>query len=82
MALFIAIRNADWVLRMAAIKLMAAVFSAFDRPIYQRIIPQHLADVLCFPASVLQHLKNGAISVHLTKGSGHAVGIDEAHEMK
>ena len=82
MALFIAIRNGDWVLRIAAIISMAAVFSAFDRPIYQRIIPQHSADMLCFPAPVLQYLKNGEISVYLSEGTGHAAGIDEAHEMK
>ena len=82
MALFIAIRNGDWVLRMTAIKLMAAVFSAFDRPIYQRLVPQHLADLLCFPAPILQHLQKGAISVRLTKSRGHTVGLDEAHEMK
>lgn len=42
MSFFIAIRNGDWMLRMATIKSM--VFTAFDRPIYQRVIPQHLAD--------------------------------------
>ena len=82
MALFIAIRNGDWVLRMTAIKLMAAVFSAFDHPIYQRLVPQHFTDLLCFLAPILQHLQKGAISVHLTKSRGHAVGLDEAHEMK
>ena len=82
MTLFIAIRNGDWVLRMTAIKLMAAVFSAFDRPIYQCLVPQQLADLLCFPAPILQHLQKGAISVRLTKSKGHAVGLDEAHEMK
>ena len=82
MSLFVAIRNGDWMLRMAVIKSMAAVFSAFDRPIYQRLVPQHLADLLCFPAPVLEYLKKGAFSVRLTKSNGHAVGIDEAHEMK
>ena len=82
MALFIAIRNGDWVLRMTAIKLMAAVFCAFDRPIYRRLIPQHLADLLCFPVPILQHLQKGAMSVRLTKSKGHAVALDEAHEMK
>ena len=59
MSLFLAIRNGDWMLRMATIKSMAAVFSAFDRPtcIYQRLVPQHLADLLCFPAPVLEYLK-------------------------
>lgn len=72
-ALFVAIRNGDWLLRMAAIKLMAAVFHAFDRPIYQRIVPRHLADLLCFPPQVLHHLQKGAISVRLTKSNGRAV---------
>ena len=67
---------------MVSIKYMAAVFTAFDRPIYQKLIPQHLADLLCFPAPVLKYLKKGAFSVRLTKSNGHAVGIDEAHEMK
>lgn len=71
-ALHTAIRNGDWVLRMAAIKSMAAVFSAFDRPIYQRLVPQHLADMLCFPPTVL----------HLTRTTGHAVALDELHKMK
>ena len=81
-ALFVAIRNGDWLLRLAAIKLMAAVFHAFDRPIYQRIVPRHLADLLCFPPQVLHHLQKGAMSVRLTKSNGRAVALDEAHEMK
>ena len=81
MALFVALINGDWVLRIAAIKSMAALFCAFDRPTYQRLIPQHLADLLCFPQIVLEHLQKGAFTVHLTDGNGHAVGLDEAHEM-
>ena len=81
-ALFVAIRNGDWLIRLAAIKLMAAVFHAFDRPIYQRIVPWHLADLLCFPPQVLHHLQKGAMSVCLTKSNGQAVALDEAHEMK
>ena len=69
-------------LQMGAIKSMAAVFSAFDRPIYQHLIPQHLADLLCFPTQVMRHLKKGAFTVHLTEGDGHAVDLDEAHKMK
>ena len=68
-------------LRMAAIKLMAAVFHAFDRPIYQRLVPRHLADLLCFPPQVLHHLQKGAISVRLTKSNGRAVALDKATDM-
>ena len=81
-ALYTAMRNGDWFLRIAAIKTMAAIFSAYDRPIYQVLVPQHLADMLSFPPTVLHHLKKGAISVRLTKTTGHAVGLDELHEMK
>lgn len=83
MALFLAMRNGDWLMRMAAIKSMAAVFCAFDRPVYQRLVPQHLADILCFPAQVMDQMKQGMISVRLTEGSnGHRVALDECHEMK
>ena len=37
-ALFTSIRNCDWQLRVASIKLMAPIFFAFDRPIYQRLV--------------------------------------------
>ena len=65
----------------AAIKSMAAIYWAFDRPTYQRLIPQHVADILCYPKKVLDQLHKGAFTVHLTEGNGHAVGLDEAHEM-
>ena len=38
-ALFLSIRYRNWDLRMGSIKLLAAIFSAFDRPIYQELIP-------------------------------------------
>ena len=40
--LFISIRNGKWKLRMAAVKSMAANFTAFDHPIYQRLISNHI----------------------------------------
>ena len=39
--LHLAIRSGKWDLRMAAIKSMAALFTAFDRPNYQKLIPQY-----------------------------------------
>ena len=40
-ALYLAMRSGNWKLRMAAIKSMAALFTAFDRQKYQKLIPQH-----------------------------------------
>ena len=65
--------------RLSAIKSTSAVFSAFDRPIYQCLIPQHLAALLCYPTSVMQHLQKGAFTVRITEGKGHAIRLDEAH---
>ena len=62
---------------------MAAVFTALDRPVYQRLIPQHLKDlVLTIPECILRHLKNGGFSVRITPSEWHAVALDECHEMK
>ena len=55
--LFNAIRYRNWHLHNGSIKLLAAVFSAFDRPIYQTLIPCHIFDILSLPESVLQHLQ-------------------------
>ena len=41
-ALFISIRSENWHLRTAAVKLMAADFTAFDHPIYQKQITDHI----------------------------------------
>lgn len=80
-ALFFAVRSGNWVLRMAGLKSMAPLFCAFDRPIYRKLVPQHIADVLLLPSDVLQHLQSGNFSVRLARESWHLVGLDEAHEM-
>lgn len=80
-SLFISIRNCDWQLRIASIKLMAPIFFAFDRPIYQRLVSTHLADLLCLPSELQQYFDhNGAFAVHITSHSGHATALDETHE--
>ena len=43
--LFLAIRGGEWKLRTASIKMMAPLFTAFDRPHYRKILPQHLRDL-------------------------------------
>ena len=80
-AYYIAIRSGKWNLRMAALKLMASLFTAFDRPRYQKLIDQHISDIFHFPGEVLCQLRNGGFSVSITGRACHSVGIDEAHEM-
>ena len=81
MALFIAIRCQNWKLRVLALKMMAPLFAAFDCTTYQRLIPHHLADLLTFPDCALQSLEQGAFTVNILGTKGHAVALDEAHEM-
>ena len=80
-SLYLAMRSGKWDLRMAAIKSMAALFTAFDRPNYQKLIPQHIVDMLTIPNELLSHLTLGGFTVSITGRAGHSVGIDEAHEM-
>ena len=77
----LAIRGIKWDLRMAGIKLMVPLFSAFDHKTYQKIIGQHLADVLTMPDNILTMSKQGAFVVSISGREWHSVGIDEAHEM-
>ena len=49
MVSFLAIRSGEWELRVASVKSMAAVFTAFDRTIYQKLISQHLRDIASMP---------------------------------
>lgn len=79
--LYLAIRSGRWDLRMAAIKSMAVLFTAFDRPNYQKLIPQHIVDMLTIPEEILSHLSKGGLTVSINGRLCHSVGIDEAHEM-
>ena len=71
---YLAIRSGDWDLRMACLKKMAAVFTAFDHLTYQRLISQHLADVLCMPPAILTAFRHGAFVVSISGNSWH-VGV-------
>ena len=82
LGLYTALRYRNWDIRNGSIKLMVAVFTALDRPLYQRLIPQHLKDLLTIPECIIRHLKNGGFSVRLTPSEWHAVALDECHEMK
>ena len=65
--LFLAIRSGDWQLRMASMKLMAPTFTAFDHPTYQKLISQHLADLLSMPAPIITMFEQGAFVVSTSK---------------
>ena len=55
--LYLSIRSANWNVRMAAIKAcMAANFAAFDHPIYQCLISNHIADTVQAPSKLLKFL--------------------------
>ena len=60
---------------------MASLFTAFDRPNYQRLIPPHIVDMLTIPREILSHLSHGGFTVSIRDRPCHSVGIDEAHEM-
>ena len=65
-ALFASIRSGNWALRLASIKLMAPIFSAFDRPTYRKLIPQHLADCLLLPSNIQESFAKGGFVVSIT----------------
>ncbi len=79
--LYIALRSRNWELRLACLKLMAPIFSAYEHFTCKKIIAQHLADVLAYPSSIVEQLKKGCFSVSLSGRPWHSVAIDDAHEM-
>ena len=80
-ALYRAIRTRNWQLRVATLKVMAAMFEGTDRPVYQRLTPQHLLDLAKLPSEVLHDLEDGCFSVRLSANEWHAVALDECYEM-
>jgi hypothetical protein len=53
LGLYTALRYRNWDVRNGSIKLMAAVFTALDRPVLQKLIPQHLNNLLIIPESIV-----------------------------
>ena len=55
---------------MYSIKKMAALFSAYDRITYQRLIPRHIAEILRAPPELLSCLQDGGFVASLS-GDSH-----------
>ncbi len=78
--LFLSIRGGVWKLRNASIKKMAPLFTAFDRPHYRKLIPQHLKDLQTMPEEVKQFFESGAFVCSISGSDMNSVALDEAHE--
>ena len=52
---------------------MSALFAAYDRPCYQKLLPSHLADLECYPKEILDCFKAGGFTVKVKGGTGHAI---------
>ena len=64
-------------MRVASIKSMAAVFTAFDHTTYQKLISQHIEDIATMPASIITMFRQGAFVVNISGRPWHSVGIDD-----
>ena len=60
-----AMRSGNWDLRMAALKLMGPLFTAFDRPKYSKLIPLHIQEIFSIPADILSLLQKDRFTVSI-----------------
>ena len=70
---FLAMRSGNWPLRMANIKLMVPLFSAFDHNTYQKIIGQHIVDMLNKSHNILTMFKQGVFVLEVGNGTWWAL---------
>ena len=79
--LYFAIRGGMWNLRMASLKEMCPLFTAFDRLNYMKILPQHFSEVISLPERIKECFISGGFVCNIRGKQMHAVALDEAHEM-
>ena len=60
---------------------MAPLFCAYDRPCYQKLVPNHIADLQNYSSEIIECFQAGGFTIKIKGGIGHAVALDEAHEM-
>ena len=83
LTLYLAILGGNWKLRLISLKQMAPLFAAFDRDMYEKFIPKHLADLKQFPASVMESLEAGGFTVSTVNGERFAgLNFRGFHPMK
>ena len=81
LGLYFSMRSEQWDLRLGSLKMMAPIFHAFDSSNYIHIIPNHIAEMLCLPPSLLDHFKNGGFVASIKGNNWSSVALDESHEM-
>ena len=59
---------------------MTPLFFAYDTPIYQRLLPENIADIELFPKEIIDSFTAGGFTVKVTKGLNHAVASNEAQK--
>ena len=79
--LYLAIRGGLWDLRMASLKEMCPLFTAFDRLNYLKILPNHFGEVLTMPEHIRHCFQQGGFVCNIKGNKFCAVALDEAHEM-
>ena len=57
--LFLAVRSGKQTLHVVSIKSMAALFTAYDHPNYQKLISQHLYDLKQWQDTLLSMFQHG-----------------------
>ena len=65
-------------LRNASLRNMVLTFAAFDRDLYQKLVPNHIADSYLYPSQVLDL---DSFAVQITGKKWKAVALDKAHKM-
>ena len=71
----------QWDLWLGSLKMMALIFHAFDSSNYIYIIPNHIAEMLCLPPSLLDHFKNGEFVASIKGNTWSSVALDGSDEM-